>query len=56
MRNTENKQRWIFCPKCGHRLFRVLMGSAWLDIKCPSCKDIYVIKIDTEDEKDNENG
>ena len=35
----ENK--WMHCPACGHRLFRLIQGRFDIEIKCPSCKGIY---------------
>lgn len=40
--------RWIECPYCSHKLFKVTDEKATirLEIKCPSCKRVYPLYID----------
>lgn len=40
--------KWIHCPICGHRLFRLISGQFEAEIKCPSCKRIMPINQDTK--------
>lgn len=47
----ENK--WIFCPACGHKLFKLKEGRFEIEIKCPSCKRILPINQDTKGGKRN---
>ena len=49
--NREENGTWIRCPRCGHKLARVI--GQWdgqnvfpaLEIKCHSCKEISYIMI-----------
>lgn len=36
--------KWVFCPHCGHKMFKQIKGEWELEVKCPSCKRIYVLK------------
>ncbi len=42
------ESKWIHCPACGHRLFRLTSGTFEAEIKCPSCKRILPINQDTK--------
>lgn len=32
--------RWVHCPKCGHRMFFIRNADFDIEIKCTSCKAI----------------
>lgn len=36
--------RWVECPCCGHKLFKWIEGDWVLEVKCPSCKKIMVLR------------
>jgi len=38
--------KWVHCPRCGHRMFFLRNGDFDIEIKCTSCKAI--VKIDTK--------
>ena len=40
--------KWVHCPACGHRLFRLIQGRFDIEIKCPSCKQILPVNQDTK--------
>lgn len=40
--------KWMHCPRCGHRMFRLLDGKFDIEIKCPSCKGIIRMNQDTQ--------
>ena len=42
------ESKWIHCPACGHRLFRLIQGRFDIEMKCPSCKGIYAINERTK--------
>ena len=42
------ESKWIHCPNCGHRLFRLIQGKFDIEMKCPSCKRILPINQDTK--------
>lgn len=42
------ESKWIHCPACGHRLFRLIQGRFDIEIKCPSCKRILPVNQDTK--------
>lgn len=38
--------RWVYCPKCRHKLFKVWIGSnAEVEVKCHSCKNIIHVSV-----------
>jgi len=39
-----NGERWVNCPYCGHKMFRWIDGKWVLEVKCPSCKKIFVLE------------
>lgn len=45
--NTDNKENWVRCHCCGHKLGRIVTpitnGIFELEIKCHSCKEINTI-------------
>lgn len=45
--------KWVKCPYCGHKLFRVVAENAAgkIEIKCSSCKHIFELSLDF-DKKD----
>lgn len=43
--------KWIHCPECGHRLFRLTGGAFEMEIKCPSCKRILPLKEGVNNER-----
>ena len=45
------KPKWVICPYCGHKLFKQMTGESVLDVKCPSCKRIYVLKGGEKDDE-----
>ena len=44
------KAKWVRCPKCGHKLMRVLdiKSNTLIEIKCSSCKAIVKMNIEKE--------
>lgn len=38
---TENFS-WVFCPECGHKVYRKSGGGMDIEIPCSSCKAIVV--------------
>lgn len=46
-------EKWIRCPKCGHKLMKVLgtTSNTFVEIKCSSCKAIVNVKIEKEEQK-----
>lgn len=40
-----NKDNWVLCGNCRHKLCRLLgeMPTEALEIKCPSCKKLNII-------------
>ena len=45
--NINTTEKWIHCPKCGHKLMKVLgtTSNTFVEIKCSSCKAITLIDI-----------
>ena len=40
------EKRWVFCPKCKHKLFLAdIASTSEVEIKCHSCKAIDVVYI-----------
>lgn len=48
--NINTAEKWIRCPKCGHKLMKVLgtTSNTLIEIKCSSCKAIVKVKIEKE--------
>lgn len=42
------ESKWMTCPNCGHKLFKLIDGKFTIEIKCPSCKRIETITQDTK--------
>ena len=43
--------KWVVCPNCGHKFFRVIEASENLtsiEIKCHSCKMLNYIMVGTQ--------
>ena len=56
---TIDKEGWIRCGECGHKLFRLVDedSSFKVETKCHSCKTINTISIGkTDPEKENKKG
>lgn len=58
MQVSQRGVKWVRCPKCGHKLFRVMTpstiiheyrmgvrGEHLIEIKCHSCKEISEISV-----------
>ena len=46
MQEKVRSEKWVRCPYCTHRMFRVLDdGSMKIEVKCPSCKKIFVLEV-----------
>lgn len=44
---------WIRCKGCGHKLMRLIdVGTARVEIKCHSCKEINIINLQMSKEKE----
>ena len=38
--------KWVYCPRCKHKLFLVDLESAMrVEIKCHSCKSIETVSV-----------
>lgn len=42
--------RWVHCPKCGHRMFFIHAAEFSIEIKCTSCKAI--VNLNTQNISD----
>lgn len=45
IKRNNKEDKWITCPNCGHKLFKLEEGGAVLEIKCSSCKEIFSMVI-----------
>lgn len=52
MKAIRSNDEWVRCKKCGHKLFRIINPeyNAVVEIKCHSCKELNVVRIEKADE------